>query len=764
MSLVIDASEQQPVKGEFDVIGTRPIRHDGADKVTGRARFANDTAHTGMLYGRILRSPHAHARILSIDTSAAVAHPGVYAVITGKDMAAVEDRVEAMGEDSVNLRYLASNILAHEKVRYHGHPVAAVAAVSVHVAEEALALIQVEYEVLPHVMDAVEAMQPDAPILLDDLRTDELGKMGDKPTNVAAHIRHQRGDLAEGFAEADVVVERTFKTEMVHQGYIEPQSSTVLYHDDGLVEVWTSTQGPWQIRDEVAEMLGIPVSKVLVHPMEIGGGFGGKFTAYTDVPAAILSRAAGHRPVKIALSRTEVLQATGPTSGSHIRVKIGATNDGIITAAEAELIYEAGAYPGSPVGAGSGVILAPYRIPNIQIDGYDVVVNRPKTAAYRAPGGTNAAFASESVIDELAEKLGIDPLEFRMRNAAVEGDRRADGPIYARIGYVQTLEAAMAHPHYHAPLSGENQGRGVASGFWFNGGGKSSVAASVNPDGRVNLLEGSPDIGGSRASLAMQLAETLGIRAEDINPHVVDTDSVGYNDGTGGSRVTFATGYAAYELGRNLIQRMREELAELWDVATDSVFFEDGVFTSGDESLDFKTAAAELAAVDVPIVASASVQPAGVGPGFGTHIVDVEVDPETGKVSILRYTAVQDVGKAVHPSYVEGQIQGGVTQGIGWALNEEYFYDAAGHLLNSSLLDYRMPTALDLPMIDTVLVEEANPGHPYGVRGVGEVPIVPPAAALANAIHAATGVRMTHLPMNPARVVAALSEGSQHPM
>jgi CO/xanthine dehydrogenase Mo-binding subunit len=740
----------------YKVIGTRPIRHDGTDKVTGRAKYANDTNLSNMLYGRILRSPHAHARIRAIDTSAAEAHPGVYAVVTSKDMAEVEDRIEEMGEDSVNLRYLANNILAGDKVLYHGHPVAAVAAVSAHVAEEALALIKVDYEVLPPVMDVRYAMQPDAPILLDDLRTDELGKKGTAPTNIAAHFQHKRGDLDAGFAAADVIVEREFKTEMVHQGYIEPHSSTVIYNQDGHVEVFTSTQGPWQIRNQVSELLNVPISMVRVTPLEIGGGFGGKFTAYTDVPAALLSKKAGGRPVKVPMSRTEVLQATGPTSGSYLKVKVGATKDGKITAAQAELIYEAGAYPGSPVGAGGGVILAPYRLDNVQIDGYDVVVNRPKTGAYRAPGGTNAAFASETVMDEVAEKLGMDPLEFRRINAVVEGDRRADGPMFARIGYLETVEAAMNHPHYKTPLEGKNRGRGVASGFWFNGGGKSSVSASVNPDGRVNLLEGSTDIGGSRASIAMQLAETLGIAAEDVNPHVVDTDSVGYNDGTGGSRVTFATGYAAYELGLKLRQRMIEELANLWDVDVSEISFAGGVFTQNGHQMGFKEAAQALAEVDVPVVASASVRPSGVGPGFATHIVDVEVDPETGKVQVLRYTAVQDVGKAIHPAYAEGQIQGGVTQGIGWALNEEYFYDQEGHLLNSSLLDYRMPTALDLPMIDTVMVEVANPGHPYGVRGVGEVPIVPPAAALANAIYRAVGVRMDRLPMSPAKIVAAV--------
>ncbi|HXF62265.1 MAG TPA: xanthine dehydrogenase family protein molybdopterin-binding subunit, partial [Caldilineaceae bacterium] len=578
----------------FTVIGTRPIRHDGTDKVTGRAKYANDTNFTNMLHGKILRSPHAHARIRSIDTSAAEAYPGVYAVVTSKDMAEVEDRIEELGEDAINLKYLAANILAKDKVLYHGHAVAAVAAVNPHVAEEALALIKVDYEVLPPVLDVMEAMRPDAPILLDDLRTDELGKKGDAPTNVAAHYRHQRGDLDKGFAEADVIVEREFRTAMVHQGYIEPHSSTVFYTPDGRVESYTSTQGPWQIRSQIAELLNLPVSKVTVKPLEIGGGFGGKFTAYTDVPAALLSKKTGGRPVKIAMSRTEVLQATGPTSGSVIRVKIGATKDGKITAAKAELYYEAGAFPGSPVGAGGGVILAPYRLENVQIDGYDVVVNKPQTGAYRAPGGTNAAFASETVIDEVAEKLGMDPLEFRRRNAAVEGDRRPDGPIYARIGYLETVEAAMNHPHYKTPLEGKYRGRGVASGFWFNGGGPSSVTANINPDGTVNLIEGSTDIGGTRASAAMMLAETLGIAAEDVNPRVVDTDTVGYTGGTGGSSVTFKIGWSTYQLGLALREKVQAQLADYWGVDASQITFEKGVFSSNGNRMTFKEAAQEL--------------------------------------------------------------------------------------------------------------------------------------------------------------------------
>jgi CO/xanthine dehydrogenase Mo-binding subunit len=741
----------------YKVIGTRPIRHDGIDKVTGRAQYSNDIHLPGMLHGKVLRSPHAHARILSIDTSAAEAYPGVTAVVTRDDFGAVSDKIQEMGEGSSNLQHLRDNIIAHDKVLYHGHAVAAVAATSPHIAEEALALIKVEYDVLPPIMDAKAAMQDGAPILHEKLRTNEMGKQGDKATNVAAHFQHARGDLAKGFAEADVIVEREFKTEMVHQGYIEPHCSTTLWREDDHLLCWTSTQGAFQIRDQVAELLGIPESRVRVTPTEIGGGFGGKFTAYGDVPGAVLSKKSGHRPVKIAMSRTEVLQATGPTSGSHIKVKIGATKAGKITAAQAELIYEAGAYPGSPVGAGAGVILSPYRLENVQIDGYDVVVNRPQTGAYRAPGGTNAAFASESVIDELAEKLGIDPLEFRRINGAVEGDRRPDGPVFSRIGYVETVEAALNHPHYKTPLEGKNRGRGVASGFWFNGAGPSSVTAILNSDGKVHLVEGSTDIGGSRASAAMMLAETLGIPAEDVNPEVVDTDSIGMTGGTGGSSVTHKIGITTNKVGLKIIEEMTKRLADRWETAADTITYENATFSHNGNSMSFKEAAAALAK-DGPIMASYAENTKGAGPAFGTHIVDVEVDPETGKVTILRYTAVQDVGKAIHPAYVEGQVQGGVVQGIGWALNEEYFYDKDGHLLNSSLLDYRMPTALDLPMIDCVLVEVANPNHPFGVRGVGEVPIVPPGAAVANAIYNAVGLRMTEMPMNSGKIALALAE------
>ncbi len=737
----------------YKVIGTRPIRHDGVDKVTGRAKYGADIHLSGLLAGVVLRSPHAHARIRSIDASKALALPGVRAVVTHKDLREPGDRVVELGEGAVNLRELSNNILAADKVLYKGHAVAAVAADSVHIAEEAAGLIKVDYEILPAVIEVRSAMQPGAPLLHDHLLTDELGKPASKPSNIAKHFRFEKGDVDHGFSRAKVVVEREFHTATVHQGYIEPHNATALWNADGHVTIWTSTQGAFSVRQQVAELVGLSISHIKVVPMEIGGGFGGKIRVYLEPVAAILSKKTG-KPVKVLMSRAEVFESTGPTPGSYIKVKLGVGGDGKITAGEAYMAYEAGAYPGSPIGAGAMCIFACYDVPNGRLDGFDVVVNKPQTSAYRAPGATNAAFALETVVDEVCEKLGIDPLEFRLKNAAREGTRRVDGPVFPRVGMIESVEAIKNSQHWKTPLTGKNRGRGVASGFWFNIGLKSSVSATVNPDGKVALVEGSTDIGGTRASIAMQLAETLGIAAEDVIPTVVDTDSVGYTDITGGSRTTFATGYAAYEAARDIQRQMVERASRIWEVDPTQVTWRDGgVAGPGGKKFSFKELAEQINKTGEPIVGKGTVDPEGVGGAFATHVVDVEVDPETGKVEILRYTASQDAGTAIHPSYVEGQIQGGVVQGIGWGLNEEYFYDATGTMRNSTFLDYRMPTCYDLPMIDTIIVEVPNPGHPYGVRGVGEVPIVPPPAALANAIYHAVGVRMKELPMSPPRLL-----------
>ncbi len=738
---------------EFKVVGTRPIRHDGTDKVTGRAKYGGDFQAAGMLFGKVLRSPHAHARIKSIDVSKALAMPGVKAIITGQDMPVVQKK-----DAEKSARMASEKVMASAKALYKGHAVAAVAATGAHIAETALDLIDVQYEVLPSATQVLDAMKDGASLLHDDLTTNDLGEKTDKHSNIATHFRYEMGDVKSGFAQAEVIVEREFNTATVHQGYIEPQNGSALWNADGQITVWCSTQGAFTAREALATVLDQPVSKIKVVPMEIGGGFGGKIPIYLEPLAALLSKKSGAL-VKMAMSRTEVFESTGPTSGANIKLKMGADKSGKIVAAEVQLAYDAGAFPGSQVTMGAQCMFSPYSIENLLVDGYDVVANKPPVAAYRAPGAPIAAFAGEAVVDELAEKLGMDPIEIRLLNASKEGTARLEAPPFPIIGNVECLEAAQNSQLYKTKLTGKHRGRGVASGFWFNIGLQSSAAISVNADGTINLVEGSTDIGGSRVAIAMQAAEVLGLPAEDVRPSVGDTESVGYTFLTGGSRTTFATGWAAHNCAEDIRDKMIERAASIWDVSADDVTLTDGVFlhkSDPDLKFTFKELAAQLNRSGGPISSQVSVDPKGSGTAFATHVVDVEVDTDTGKVTVLNYTAVQDVGKAVHPSYVEGQIQGAVVQGIGWALNEEYVFSDKGSMENSSFLDYRMPTSLDLPMISTVIVEVANPGHPYGVRGVGEVPIVPPMAAMANAIYQAVGVRLTKLPMSPDAILEAL--------
>ena len=742
---------------EYEVVGKRPVRPDGVDKVTGRAQYGADLDLTGLLHARILRSPHAHARIISIDTSKAEALNGVRAVVTAADLPFAALTKEDLGNDYNRFKFLSDNFLASDKALYRGHAVAAVAAENAHVAEAALALIDVDYEVLEPVIDVRAAMQDGAPLVHDGLvHTSVLGEISDKPSNVASYMKFEKGDTAAGFANSDVIVEREFTTASVHQGYIEPHNATAHWRADGKINVWCCTQGAFVVRANTADVLRVDVSDIRVTPMEIGGGFGGKVAFYLEPVAALLSRKAG-APVQLLMSRTEVFEGSGPAPGSWMRVKMGANSAGKITAAEIELAFEAGAYPGSPVMQGATCAFACYELENGAVEGYDVMVNKPKTAAYRAPGSPQAAFGVEQVVDELCQKLGVDPVEFRLNNAVSEGSRKVEGPVFQKIGLVECLEAARNHEHYRTPLEGPNRGRGLAAGFWMNRGFHSSVNMTVNPDGTVNLIEGSVDIGGSRASIAQQAAETLGIAYEDIKPQVVDTDSIGFTMVTGGSRTTFATGWAAILAAEDVKGQMVERAASIWDVPVEEVEYDGGVIRHKSEELSvtFKDLARQLYTTGGGITGTASLDPTGEGNSFGVHLVDVEVDPETGKTEILRYTAIQDAGKAVHPSYVEGQIQGGAVQGIGWALNEEYYFSDNGQMMNSSFLDYRMPTSLDLPMIDTVIVEVANPGHPYGVRGVGEVPIVPPLAAIANAVGHATNQRLTNLPITPGSVLEA---------
>jgi len=735
----------------FEHVGTRPRRHDGVDKVTGRAAYGADFTLPGLLHGAVLRSPHAHARIVSIDTSAAEALPGVHAVVTARDIPTNSAKLLLGGEAALDLGDMSDCMLAREKVRYHGHAVAAVAATSLDVAREAASRIKVVYEPLPPLTGIDQAIAPGAPQLHESIRN-----------NVANRTELKRGDAARGFDEADVVIEREFRTPMVHQGYIEPHACVARYGHDGRLMVWCTTQGPFVVREACAGILGIDAANIKVVPSEIGGGFGGKIVVYIEPLAAALSRKAS-RPVKIVMTREEVFRASGPTSGSKVRIKMGARRDGTLVAAHASLWYEAGAYRGSPAGAGAMCLLAPYRIPNFFIEAFDVVVNKPKVAAYRAPGSPMALFATESVIDDIARELGMDPIELRLKNAAVEGDRAPYGPAFGPIGLTQVLEAARNHPHWTAPL-GPNQGRGVACGFWFNAGMQSSATVTLNLDGSAAVLTGNPDIGGTRVAQAQMVAEELGIAVERVRPIVADTDTAGHTDVTGGSRVCYATGMAVIQAAGDVRDQLRARAAKIWKVDAGSVKWEGGraippAGAGGNGSrqpLTVAELAAQMPHTGGPIVGRAALNAPMAGPGFGAHICDLEVDPETGRSTVVRYTAIQDAGKAVHPSFVEGQMQGGAAQGIGWALNEEYIFNADGVMENAGFLDYRMPVASDLPMIDTVIVEVANPLHPYGVRGVGEVPIVPPLGAVANAMRDVTGIRFTELPLSPPRVLKAL--------
>mgnify|MGYP003341175759 FL=1 len=749
---------------KYKWIGTRPDRPDGADKVTGRARFGADFNLPGQLIGKVLRSPHAHAVIRSIDTSKAEALPGVKAVVTAKDFPEQANLIVPTGEMQVNLKDITRNIMAREKALYEGHPVAAVAAISEAVAKQALALIKVDYKVLPHVIDVADAMKPGAPILHEGMMTEGANPPATKPSNIAKRIEFKKGDAAAGFAQAEIVIERDYSTQAVHQGYIEPHATLASAAEDGQVQLWSTTQGHFQVRGFCSKLLNIDTSQIRVTPTEIGGGFGGKTVVYLEPLAIRLSQKSG-KPVKMTMTREEVFRASGPAPGGDVKVRIGATKDGRIVAAECIVKMQAGAFPGSPVGPACMCSFACYDIDNVYIEGFDVVSNRPKVAAYRAPGAPISAWAVESTIDMLAQRLNMDPIDLRLKNAARQGTKTAYGVTFNRIGMVETLEAAKNSPHYKTPVK-PGYARGVAAGFWFNVGADSSAAAHVGEDGSVTVISGNPDIGGSRASLALMAAEELGVDYEKVRPVIADTASIGFNFVTGGSRVTFATGLAVVNSVRDMIRELKVRAAKIWNVDPDGVIWENGMAKPAGsnvgefEPLTLAQLAAQAGKTGGPINGHAQLNVTGAGPGFGVHICDVKVDGDTGVVTVGRYTAAQDVGTAIHPSYVEGQLQGGAVQGIGWALNEEYIYNKHGRLDNPGFLDYRMPVASDLPMIETVLVEVPNPTHPYGVRGVGEVPIIPPVAAVGNAVARATGLRLVDLPLSPPKISEALDSAA----
>ncbi len=731
-------------------IGKNTIRPDGADKVTGRAEYAADTTMPGMIWGKVLRSPYPHATIKSINTKKAEALDGVFSIATSKDCIDFPvDTPVILGIQDI--RWMVRNVLAKEKVLFHGHPIAAVAARTEEIAEKACQLIEVEYEIHSWAIEIDDAIKSTAPILHDFI------KFEGKPSNIAGTMEHKKGNIDDGFKEADIIIEKEFETAAVHQGYLETHACLVSVSPDDKTTIWSSSQGQFMVRAMTSFITGIPQSDIRAIPAEIGGGFGGKTIVYLEPVATILSRKSG-RPVKMVMTREEVMRASGPTSASKSKVKIGVKNSGKITAAQGIFYLQAGAFPGSPIRGAVGCCLAPYDVPNAHTLGYDVVSNRSKVAAYRAPGAPIGAYAVECVLDEIAEKLSMCPLEFRLKNAAQEGTKAVHGPTYPLMGYIETIKACISHPHYKAPLK-KLQGRGYASGFWFNAGGESSAQVNITEDGNVVVTTGHPDIGGSRASIANITAELLGIDVKRVSVLIGDTATIGYSNLTGGSRVLFASALVVTESTNQVIDILKERASKIWNIDREAIEWENGqARPAGENAGKFKPLSlVELAdkatPTGGPIGAGHQVNTVGAEGGFATHMCDVEVDIELGIARIIRYTAAQDVGKAIHPAYVEGQLQGGVVQGIGWALNEEYIFNKEGKLDNPGFLDYRIPVCSDLPMIDTILVEVPNPKHPQGVRGVGEVPIVPPLSAIANAIYNAIGKRLYSLPMSPPKIL-----------
>ena len=743
-------------KSGFKFVGTRPNRPDGMDKVTGRAKFGADMYAPGMLHGAILRSPHAHAKINKLDVSRAEKLKGVKAIVTRADFSKKINFTPGKDLETWNV---LENIMAGEKVLYDGHAVAAVAATSALVARDAIKLIEVQYEILPHVTDVDAAMAKGAPIVREGVADKSVPE--GLNSNIARYHESGHGDVEVGFKEADLIVEDSFKTEATHQGYIEPHACLATLGNDGKGELWCTTQGHFYFQKICAALLDLETSQLRVTASEIGGGFGGKTTVFVEPVALALSRKS-NRPVKLVMSRSEVFRATGPTSSTSMDIKIGMKKDGTITAGQGTFRLQGGAFPGAPGDLTAMCAFAPYSLKNVHQIGYDVLTNRPKQAAYRAPGSPMAAFAVESVIDELCKKLNLDPIEVRLKNASRKGTKASFGPKFDEIGLVETLEAAKEHPHYSAPLK-VGQGRGISCGFWFNFGGETAVSLALSEDGTAQISVGTPDIGGSRSSMALMAAEELGIPYDHIRCTIADTATLGYNEISHGSRVTYASGLATIKAAKDAINKLSKRAADKWGIPKEAVKWEDGcAVPSGPNAgnfqpLSLKDLTKNMGKTGGPIVGHFEATPEGAGVSFATHIVDAEVDPDTGKTKILRYTVIQDAGKAIHPSYVEGQYQGGAAQGIGWALNEEYIYGSDGRLQNAGFLDYRIPLASDLPMIDTVIVEVPNPGHPYGVRGVGETSICPPLAAIANAVSAAAGIRLRELPMSPPRIVAALN-------
>jgi CO/xanthine dehydrogenase Mo-binding subunit len=753
-----DGAVESGASPALKVIGRRLPRVDARERVTGEARYPADLALPGMVHARLLRSPHAHARIVRIDTTRAAALSGVLAVVSSTDFPELPvGATIPMGETGYDMWMVAQINMARRKVFWIGQPVAAVAAVDLHVAEAALALIDVDYEPLPAVLDIAAAMAADAPVLHEHVFTKGIEPRPRTPGNVCSRTVIARGDAQAALAAAPATARLSVQVDTAHQGYLEPQAVLAQVDANGFATVWASTQGQFTAELMIAAMLDLPASRLKVVPVEIGGGFGGKICIHGEAVAVRLAQKC-RRPVKLVLSREEVLQGgSGPAAGALIDIAVGAGEDGRLVAIAGNYRLDAGGLPGLSPSLVLQASAALYQCQNLDLQGYDVVTNKPRTEAYRAPVGIQAAFAMEQAMDMLCQELQVDPLEFRLRNASVTGSIMPIGTPFPAIGLTTILERVRQHACWRDPLpAGRLRGRGLALGYWRGTSMTSAGHITIAGDGRPMVTMGAVDLSGTRTTMAQVVAEEFGLTVEDIHIHTGDSKSVGYSDGAAGSRVARTMTAALVEASRDALEQLRRRAAEKLQCAAEELDYAGGTFRTRTGGAISLAELMQATLTDGAIVGHGVSTKLPLGVEIGAHVCDVEVDPRTGLVTVLRYTAFQDVGLALNPAAVEGQIEGSVVQGLGWALTEWFDYGPDGRLRNASLLDYRMPTALDVPRIECVIVETPVPNVPYGVRGVGEVPIVPPAAAVANAIARATGVRMTRMPMTPERVLAAL--------
>ncbi len=751
------------------VIGVSRPRVDAPDKVTGATRYAADGHVHGLLHARLVLAPEAHALIKRVDRDAALALPGVVAVLVAEDLP-----MDATGSDRT------TEPLARTEVVFAGQPVALVVAESEAAAEDAVEVLVVEYESLPAVVDVEDAMLPGRALARVTHESEEGGDLEsihaatDKgqeegedeqlSDNVLDRVHRSNGDAAALMEASDAVVSGTFRTPWVYQAYIEPQVATAWLEPNGNLVVSTSTQGSFVTQRELARAFDLPLERIRVVAEPLGGAFGGKFALVE--PLAAGAALALNRPVRVVFTRTDDFQATNPASGQVTHLKLGARKDGTLTAITARMIVDRGSNAGWGVeGITSLLVAGPYRWEAHDLRGYGVQTNRFTFGAYRGPGAPTAAFAVETLLDELAAELELDPLELRLKNAVVEADVGVSGNPFPRMGAVEVLERIREHALWKGRDSlPDDEGIGIAAGYWPGGMEPASAVCRVNQDGTMTVVTSAVDMSGVNTGFATIAAEAFGLSPDQVRVVSADTATGPYSGASGGSKVTYTVGAAVLKAAEAAREKLLAAASEELEIAPADLEVVDGVVRavgSPDHSItveEISDKALRFGGRYEPIEGHGGSAQTRGAPSVAAHLAHVRVDEETGEIELLAHVIAQDVGRALNPALVEGQMRGGAAQGIGWALYEELVHDESGQLLTTSFLDYAIPLAEHVPDIDTLIVEVPAPDGPFGAKGIGEAPVIAAPPAIANAVAAAVGVRLRELPMTAPRVWAALQE------